>query len=153
MHRFVCLALCFFAVVVPLSSPAQTPAITAVPNLIRYSGALKDGQGTPLASATVSVTFAVYKQQDGGAAIWVETQNVATDSAGNYSALLGSTTATGLPGDLFSEQEQRWLGIQVQGEPEQPRVLMVSVPYAFKAHDADTLAGRSISDFVLANGA
>ena len=65
----------------------------------------------------------------------------------------GSTTATGLPGDLFSQQEQRWLGVQVQGEPEQPRVLMVSVPYAFKAHEAETLGGRSVSDFVLANGA
>ena len=30
---------------------------------------------------------------------------------------------------------------------------MVSVPYAFKAHEADTLGGRSVSDFVLAAGA
>jgi hypothetical protein len=61
-----------------------------------------------------------------------------------------STTATGLPGDLFSQEEQRWLGVQVQGQPEQPRVLLVSVPYAFKAHEAETPAGKSISDFVLA---
>lgn len=40
--------------------------------------------------------------------------------------------------------------MQVQGQAEQPRVLLVSVPYAFKAHEAETLAGRSISDFVLA---
>jgi trimeric autotransporter adhesin len=82
----------------------------------------------------------------------METQNVATDASGNYSVLLGSTTATGLPGDLFSQQEQRWLGVQVQGEAEQPRVLLVSVPYAFKAHEAETLGGKSISDFVLVNG-
>jgi trimeric autotransporter adhesin len=151
MHRFVCLALCFLAVVVPLSSPAQTPAITAVPNLVRYGGALKDAQGAPLASSTAGVSFAIYKQQEGGAPLWMETQNITTDGGGNYSVLLGSTTATGLPGDLFSEQEQRWLGVQVQGQPEQPRVLMVSVPYAFKAHDADTLGGKSVSDFVLAN--
>jgi len=153
MRRFVRLALCLFAVVVPLSSPAQTPAITAVPNLIRYSGALRDAQGGPLASSTVGVSFAIYKQQEGGAPLWMETQNVTTDSSGNYSTLLGSTTVTGLPGDLFSEQEQRWLGIQVEGQPEQARVLMVSVPYAFKAHEADTLGGKSVSDFVLANGA
>jgi len=152
MRRFVRLALCLFAVVVPLSSPAQTPAITAVPNLIRYSGALRDAQGGPLASSTVGVSFAIYKQQEGGAPLWMETQNVTTDSSGNYSTLLGSTTVTGLPGDLFSEQEQRWLGIQVEGQPEQARVLMVSVPYAFKAHEADTLGGKSVSDFVLANG-
>ena len=89
-----------------------------------------------LPSTTVGVTFAIYKQQDGGAAIWLETQNVTTDAAGNYSVLLGSTTATGLPSDLFSQQEQRWLGVQMQGQAEQPRVLLVSVPYAFKAVEA-----------------
>ncbi len=80
----------------------------------------------------------------------METQNVTPDASGQYSVLLGSTTATGLPSDLFSQEEQRWLGVQVQGQAEQPRVLLVSVPYAFKAHEAETLAGKSISDFVLA---
>jgi hypothetical protein len=133
---------------------AQQIATTAVPNLIRYSGTLKDTQGTPLApDTTVGATFAIYKQQDGGAAIWQETQNVRTDANGQYSVVLGSTTATGLPSDLFSQQEERWLGVQVEGEAEQPRVLLVSVPYAFKAHEAETLGGKSVSDFVLANGA
>ena len=30
-------------------------------------------------------------------------------------------------------------------------MLLVSVPYAFKAHEAETLGGKSVSDFVLAN--
>ena len=133
---------------------AQQAATTSVPNLIRYGGTLKDGQGAALASSTaVGVTFAIYKQQDGGAPVWMETQNVTPDAGGNYSVLLGSTTATGLPGDLFSQEEQRWLGVQVQGQAEQPRVLLVSVPYAFKAHEAETLRGKSISDFVLAKDA
>jgi hypothetical protein len=106
-----------------------------------------------LASSTVGVTFAIYKQQDGGAAVWMETQSVATDGSGNYSVLLGSTTAAGTAGDLFSQQEQRWLGVQVEGQAEEPRVLLVSVPYAFKAHEAETLGGKSVSDFVLVNGA
>ncbi len=133
---------------------AQQAATTSVPTLIRYSGTLKDGQGAALASSTaVGVTFAIYKQQDGGAPIWIETQNVTPDAGGNYSVLLGSTTATGLPGDLFAQEEQRWLGVQVQGQAEQARVLLVSVPYAFKAHEAETLAGKSISDFVMAKDA
>lgn len=99
------------------------------------------------------MTFAVYKQQDGGAPVWMETQNVTLDASGNYSVLLGSTIATGLPADLFSQEEQRWLGVQVEGQAEQPRVLLVSVPYAFKAHEAETLGGKSVSDFVLAKGA
>jgi hypothetical protein len=130
---------------------AQQASTTAVPNLIRYGGTLKDAQGAALSSSTaVGVTFSIYKQQDGGAPVWMETQNVTPDASGQYSVVLGSTTATGLPGDLFSQEEQRWLGVQVAGQTEQPRVLLVSVPYAFKAHEAETLAGKSISDFVLA---
>ena len=83
-------------------------------------------------------------------AVWMETQNVTPDSNGQYSVILGSTTATGLPDDLFSQQEQRWLGVQVQGQAEQARVLLVSVPYAFKAHEAETLGGLPASAFVKA---
>ena len=128
---------------------AQQITGTTVPNLIRYGGTLKDAYGSPLV-ATTGVTFAIYKQQDGGAPIWLETQNITPDANGQYSVLLGNATATGVPSDLFSQEEQRWLGVQIQGQPEQARVLLVSVPYAFKAHEAETLAGRSVSDFVLA---
>ncbi len=86
-----------------------------------------------MASRTVGITFLIYGQQDGGAPVWLETQNVATDAGGHYSVLLGSTSSTGLPSDLFSPQEQRWLAVKVEGQPEQPRVLLVSVPYAMKA--------------------
>ena len=73
---------------------AQQALTTSVPNLIRYSGTLKDASP---ASTTVGVTFAIYKQQEGGAPIWMETQNVTPGRDGQYSVLLGSTTATGLP--------------------------------------------------------
>ena len=130
---------------------AQQTATTSVPNLIRYSGTLKDAQGAALSSSTaVGVSFSIYKQQDGGASVWMETQNVTPDTNGQYNVILGSTTTTGLPDDLFSQQEQRWLGVQVQGQAEEPRVLLVSVPYAFKAHEAETLGGLPASAFVKA---
>ncbi len=145
----VTVVLAFITLLFVSDGSAQQTPTTAVPSLIRYGGTLKDASGTPIA-ATTGVTFAIYKQQDGGAPMWIETQTVTPDASGNYSVLLGNTAATGLPRDLFSQDEQRWLGVQVQGEAEQPRVLLVSVPYAFKAHEAETLAGKSISDFVLA---
>jgi hypothetical protein len=126
------------SLVLTSAASSQTTPITSVPNLIRYVGALKDAQGAPV-SSIVAVTFAIYKQQDGGAPVWQETQNVTPDATGQYSVLLGSTTPTGLPADLFSQEEQRWLGVQVQGQPEEPRSLLVSVPYALKAHEAETL--------------
>jgi hypothetical protein len=130
---------------------AQQTATTSVPNLIRYSGTLKAAPGAALSSsAAVGVTFSIYRQEDGGAAVWMETQNVTPDSNGQYSVILGSTTAAGLPDDLFSQQEQRWLGVQVQGEAEQARVLLLSVPYAFKSREAETLGGLPASAFVKA---
>ncbi|MGB9257685.1 MAG: hypothetical protein WCC25_22810, partial [Candidatus Korobacteraceae bacterium] len=147
MRRFAIAIVLSALLLVAITSAQQAPT-TSVPNLIRYGGTLKDAQGAPLSSSTLGATFAIYSQQDGGAPIWMETQNVTTDAAGNYSVLLGSTTATGLPGDLFSQQEQRWLGVQIQGQAEQPRVLMVSVPYAFKAHEAETLGGKPPSAYM-----
>lgn len=43
----------------------------------------------------------------------------------------------------------RWLGVQVEGRPEESRILLVAVPYALKAADADTLGGKPASAFVL----
>ena len=43
---------------------------------------------------------------------------------------LGSTSSQGLPANVFASGEARWLGVQVQGQAEQPRVLLMSVPYA-----------------------
>jgi len=151
MHHFRTTIVLALATLLSVSiCSAQQAATTAFPNLIRYSGTLKDAQGAALPSTAAGVTFAIYRQQDGGAPVWMETQNVTPDPSGQYSVVLGSTTTTGLPDDLFSQQEQRWLGVQVQGQPEQARVLLVSVPYAFKAHEAETLGGLPASAFVKA---
>jgi hypothetical protein len=122
-----------------------------VPQLIKFSGTLLDPQGRPIATGPVGVTFALYAEQTGGASLWLETQNVRPDENGYYTVLLGSETSTGVPIELFATGEARWLGIQVERQPEQPRVLLVSVPYALKAGDAQTLGGRPASDFALAN--
>src|SRR5215472_6135848 len=114
-----------------------------VPRLVKFAGAFKDEQGKPR-TGVLGVTFAVYREQEGGSALWLETQNVELDEQGRYTVLLGSTRSEGLPLELFAAGEPRWLGVQVNlpREVEQPRVLLVSVPYALKAADADTLGGR-----------
>jgi trimeric autotransporter adhesin len=124
----------------------------AVPPLINFSGTLTEANGKPITiTGTVAVTFSLYSEQTGGAALWMETQNVQTDSHGNYTVMLGSTSSTGLPAEIFVAGEAHWLGVQVQGQPEeQPRVLLVSAPYALKAGDAQTLGGLPASAFVLA---
>jgi hypothetical protein len=95
----------------------------------------------------------VYRDQQGGDALWSETQTVAIDADGRYSMLLGSTSSDGLPLDLFTAAEPRWIGLTFQraGEAEQPRVTVASVAYAIKAADADTLGGRPASAYRLAD--
>ncbi len=143
------IALFFF---VAFASAQQTTAVRAVPNLINYSGVLKDGSGKIL-SSTTGVTFLIYGEPQGGAPVWMETQNVQPDARGNYTAQLGSTKPDGMPVDLFTTGEARWLALTVNGGEEQPRVLLVAVPYAMKAADAQTLGGLPASAFVLANKA
>ena len=130
-------------------SQQQTPNTAIVPRLIRFAGTLKDSAGKPL-SGPVGITFTLYKEQQGGAALWIETQNVSLDSAGRYSVLLGATKPEGIPTELFTSGEAQWLGVEVSGQSELPRVLLVSVPYALKAADAETLGGKPPSAFVSA---
>ena len=148
-----CRVVSLIAFCLPLAklTVAQTPTETesAVPRLVRFSGTVKDLSGAPLTGAA-GITFTLYSEQGGGAALWQETQNITADSNGHYTALLGSTTTEGLPADLFNSEQAHWVGVQVQGQAEQPRVLLVSVPYALKASDADTLGGRPASAYLLA---
>jgi hypothetical protein len=51
---------------------------------------------------------------------------------------------------LFVSGQARWLGVQPEGQVEQTRIMLLSVPYALKAGDAQTLAGFPASAFVLA---
>ncbi len=122
-----------------------------VPRLIRFGGTLRDAAGNP-AAGSVAVTFALYETQENGSPLWVETQTVQPNEAGRYTVLLGITQPEGLPLDLFTSSRARWLSVQPQlpGGSEQPRILLVGVPYALKAADADTLGGIPASAFLLA---
>jgi hypothetical protein len=55
--------------------------------------------------------------------------------------------------ELFTSGEARWLGVAAGHLPEQPRVLLVSVPYALEAGDAATLGGKPASAYLLAQPA
>jgi hypothetical protein len=128
------------------TSPLASPV---VPRLVNFSGRATDTQGKTI-SGIAGATFAIYKEESGGSALWLETQNIQADAKGSYTVRLGSTRPDGLPLDLFSSGEARWLGVTVNGGQEQPRVLLLSVPYALKAADAETVGGLPPSAFVLA---
>ena len=150
---FTVILICFNACVQAQQAPVvqALPIQTAgdsVPHLIRFSGSLKDVSGNPR-NGVVGVTFALHKYQEGGAPLWSETQNVQADSTGHYTVSLGATQASGLSADVFAYGDARWLGVQPEGQAEQPRMLLLSVPYALKALDAKTLGGKPLSAFQL----
>jgi len=152
MNKIVGSILCIC--ILTLSLAAQQPfapaaaAPTAVPRLVKFNGAVTDA--TLIKAGEVGITFALYQDENGGAPLWIESQNVRLDERGRFTVQLGASKAQGVPVDLFASGEARWLGVRPDGLPEQPRVLLVSVPYALKAADADTVGGHPASAFVLA---
>ena len=137
------------------ASSAQAPSAreagsdSVVPRLIQFSGIVKDAAGKPPAGP-VGLTFSLYQLQEGGSPLWAETQTVQADSRGFYTVFLGAASPAGLPLDVFMTGAGRWLGVQpaLPAVGEQPRVLLVGVPYAFKAADAETLGGKPASAYV-----
>ena len=124
------------------SASAQTAAATT--RLIPYAGTAADATGAPLTGG-VALTFELYEEQEGGRPLWAETQRVHADARGRYLVYLGTVLA--LPQVAFSEERARWLGVTLD-DRAQPRVMLVAVPYALRAADADTLGGQPATSFV-----
>ena len=143
----------FLLVLIPLSTQAQCTNTTsgctaAVPHLVKFSGVLKIDSALSH-SGSIALRFVIYPDSTGGTPLWQEVQNTHIDGQGRYEVMLGATGSDGIPMDLFASGEPRWLGVQalLAGEEEQPRVLLVSVPYALRAGDAATLGGLPASAF------
>lgn len=128
----------------PLAS-GQTP-----PPLIPFGGVVVDQTGQPRPGLT-SLLLAIYEEPTGGVPAWVEMQTVEVDAAGRYAVVLGAASPDGVPLDLFADGTARWIGVQPEGQAEQPRVVLLSVPYALKAADAETIGGLPVSAFIRAD--
>jgi hypothetical protein len=129
------------------ASSAASASSAVVSMLIEFAGTLLDRDSRPMAGP-FGVTFSLYAEQSSGATLWMETQNVHPDANGNYAVFLGAASKSGLPAEQFASGKARWLGIQVENKAEQPRIMLVSVPYALKAGDAATLGGLPPSAFL-----
>ena len=92
----------------PDSTPLAASALTAVPALVPFSGIMTEPDGKPVSGET-AITFLIFKDQEGGEPLFVETQAVTPDASGHYKVQLGATLANGLPADSFASGEARWL--------------------------------------------
>ncbi len=127
---------------------ARSP--TVVPNLISHTGILRD-DSRRLVVGISTVTFLLYAESEGGLPLWLETQSVTSDESGYYQVQLGATSPGGFPTRLLTGGGVHWLAVQLSGQSEQARVMLVAVPYAVKAKDADTIGGLDPSAFVRVN--
>jgi hypothetical protein len=148
----LCLAFLLLFCFALNAQQTETSSLGVVPRLVNFSGKAADAQGK-IIIGIAGITFSIYSQEAGGAPLWMETQNVTADSRGNYTVQLGASAPEGLPLQVFTSGEARWLGVRVNGGEEQPRILLLSVPYALKAADAETVGGLPASAFMLAGGA
>jgi len=146
----ICIACLMTCPLLQAQQANTAPSSAVVPRLVNFSGKATDAQGRVI-SGISGMTVAIYKEQYEGSPLWLETQNIHADVKGNYTVQLGAASAQGIPLDLFSTGEARWLGVTLNGGNEQPRVLLLSVPYALKAADAETIGGLPPSAFVRAN--
>jgi len=117
-----------------------------IPQTVDYQGRLADSDGNYL-NEVVAVGFLIFSVETGGTALWTETQDVSCAN-GVFHVQLGAVTA--LSGAVFNVSDP-WLELVVGGETLAPRTAIASVPYAFKAEDADLLDGLNSTYFMPAS--
>jgi hypothetical protein len=120
---------------------------SSLPVIVKLSGSMQEFGGT-IPPGFRGMTFALYQDQTGGVPLWMETQTVSVDNQGRFTVLLGSTSTNGIPASAFASAEPRWVSLTLDDGADRPRVELSSVPYAFKASDADTLGGKNSGEFV-----
>jgi hypothetical protein len=123
---------------------AASTAMAEVPQKINYQGRLIDNVTGEPRVGSHSMIFRIYDAVSEGTELWSETHVVVADSAGVVAIILGDK----VPIDVAFDGAT-WLQVEVMGEALWPRRELVSVPYAFRASDADSLGGHAIEEFVL----
>jgi hypothetical protein len=111
---------------------ALSPALAhAAPTELVWQGRLLDAAGAPI-SGEHDVSFSLYAAAEGGTPLWSETDRL-TLADGHFSTVLGD----GSPLGGVIGEASRYLGIAVDGVALAPRQVLVGVPYAIRAREAE----------------
>jgi len=117
-----------------------------VPNFLNYQGRLIDqSTGKPIPDGNHNVTFRIYDAESGGSLKDGPYSSNVTTQNGLFNALIGQINASVFDGSDL------WVEMEVDGETISTRQRIVSVAYAIRATsaaDADTLGGKSPSEFL-----
>ena len=162
------LASCLVAIGSLLApAPAHAQPSPNAPDRLTYQGFLVDANGAALAAnapRNYDIVFRIYNDANGGALLWSEQQTVTVDR-GNFSVMLGEGVAvTGQPRPALSslfkgvDASERYIGLLVNGIGSgntaieiNPRLRLLTSPYAFLAQQANKLVNADGSDLLSAN--
>lgn len=105
-------------------------AFAAPLSQLSYQGRLTNNAGNPVSNGTYGILFSIYTQDNGGTAVWSETQNITTKN-GIFSAILGASNAINLD---FNSANKYYLGIKVGTDSEMsPRTQIGAAPLAINS--------------------
>lgn len=123
----------------PLAYPS-TP--TPPGRFLSFQGRLTDTAQNPITVAS-DLSFRLYDASTVGTELWNSaTCSITPDQDGIFSTLLGQTCGTAIGTNVFSENDEVWLEVVVEGETLTPRQRIASVAYAL---NAETLQGYPLS--------
>jgi hypothetical protein len=113
----------------------RTYVSAAVPARLNFQARLLQSNGAIVADGNYSVEFNLYTASSGGSSVWSETHATVAVRAGYLSVYLGDVDNDL---DTLDWSQQYWLTMNVNGDGEMnPRLRLTSVPYAFRASQAD----------------
>jgi len=134
-HRVIQLSV-FLACLMVVSASAQ------VPFLLHYQAKVAKADGTPLDGPGYTVSFTLWDAAVGGMNLWSQTITGVEMNKGVFHVLLGGAGSTRPLSELAWDRPY-YLEVGITGVAQfTDRTPIVSVPFAFRAQDANTVGGR-----------
>lgn len=118
--------------------------LAAVPDTLDIQGALLSQGGGPAADGKYALTFSLYATETAKDALWTEIAKAVYVTNARFQHRLGSVSP--FAADLLGKGEARWIGVQVDVDPELARVPLSTVPFAGRAQAAETAAHAASAD-------
>jgi len=127
------------AIVVVVGLMLGAGAVQAQPNEVTLQGVLRTANGV-LVNGTYDMKFHFYESANAPAAVFTETIDNLPVENGLYNAVVSFGGQ-----DLAKDHESLWLGVEIVGESEFPRVALTSVVFALRSEYAAHALGVSCS--------